>query len=291
MGGRVLRIQGGRLLRDDQDWTPREPFLAVIGDPVAHSLSPVMQAAALRERGLPHRYLALEVRAEDLAGLRTLPGNEFLVGANVTAPHKAAVVPLCDRLTDAAGRIGVVNTLGRDADGNWIGHNTDSGGLLMVLSSAWGETPPGQGIEVLGSGGAARAAVDALLRWGAQGVTVRFHTRASAALFEDWLAELPGGDAVRLRPLEDGATAGSCLWINALARDVPASPWLPDVVSAARALLLDLRYGPGLPRENFPLGLDVVDGLPLLVMQGGLSFAWWFGPPVPWQGMRAALAD
>ena len=92
-----------------------------------------------------------------------------------------------------------------------------------------------------------------------------------------------------LIPLQAEVEAGAVLWINALAREIPVSPFLPVAIRAERALLVDLRYGAGVPQENYPLGLDVIDGLPLLVMQGGLSFAWWFGPPVPWQEMRQSL--
>ncbi len=276
-------------MREGRAWVPERPFLAVIGDPVDHSLSPVMQKAALAARELDHRYLALEVAPPDLPDLFSLPGIEHLARANVTAPHKEAVAGLCDRLTEAAARVGAVNTLGRDAEGNWIGHNTDSGGLLMVLSSAWGETPPEGEVVVLGTGGAARAAVDALLRWGAGRVTVRYHTEASAERFRDWLGRIEGGSEVDLSPLGDDDETQAVLWVNALAREVPVSPQLPVAIRAERALLVDLRYGTGVPRENFPLGLDVVDGRPLLVMQGGLSFAWWFGPPVPWREMRQSL--
>jgi len=79
------------------------------------------------------------------------------------------------------------------------------------------------------------------------------------------------------------------VWVCCLAGGVSARPFLPDAAPKGEALLLDLRYGDQLPSDQAPLGFDFSDGKPVLLMQGGLSFAWWFGPPIPWDAMRQAL--
>lgn len=293
-GGRPSRPEPLRLgpagwLRDGRPWTPAQPFYAVVGDPVGHSLSPRLQGAALAERRLPHEYLALEITAGQLAALKAHSAD--LAGFNVTAPHKQAVAALCDGRTDQARTIGAVNTV-RVEDGRWLGHNTDSGGLVAVLSQLWrGGDVPATGV-VLGTGGSARAAVDALLRWGVANVDVRWHSPAGRDGFEAWLGERGLGEEVALAPLaadEELPPDQPCAWICCLAGGVPCRPFLPAAAGGEPALLVDVRYGPQRPEESPPLGFAFCDGLPLLLMQGGLSFAWWFGPPVPWAAMHAAL--
>jgi shikimate dehydrogenase len=284
-----LRLDADGWRRDGRPWRPTSPFYAVIGDPVGHSLSPRMHTAALAERGLPHEYLALAVAAGHLREVKARSGE--LAGFNVTAPHKEAVAALCDGRTDQARALGAVNTV-RVEDGRWLGHNTDSGGLLAVLSQAWCAEAPPAGAVVLGAGGSARAAVDALLRWGVTEVEVRWHSTAGRDWFAGWLGERGLGDEVRLAPLVADAESPPDepgVWVCCLAGGVPCRPYLPVAAGAAPALLLDVRYGTQRPTEPPPLGFAFSDGLPLLLMQGGLSFAWWFGPPVPWAAMRAAL--
>ena len=284
----LLTADGWR--RDGRPWEPASRFWAVVGDPVAHSLSPRLQGAALAERGLPHEYLALAVAAADLPALKAR--GAALGGFNVTAPHKEAVAALCDGRTDQARALGAVNTV-RVEDGRWLGHNTDSGGLLAVLSQMWTAGAPPRSATVLGTGGSARAAVDALLRWGVAAVDVRWHTTAGCDRFAAWLGERGLGEEVRLSPLAPDAEAPPAepvAWVCCLAGGVPIRPFLPVAAGGQPALLVDVRYGDQRPAEAPPVGFSFCDGLPLLMMQGGLSFAWWFGPPVPWEAMRLALA-
>ncbi len=211
----------------------------------------------------------------------------------MTAPHKEAVAALCDGRTEQARDMGAVNTV-KVEDGRWLGHNTDSGGVLTVVAQIWGAgTPPEQAV-VLGAGGSARAAVDALVRWDVPRVEV--HNRSAEG--RERLAALVGSPAAwptgsTCGPWREGRrrppTGSSTLWICCLAGGVDASGWLPAAAGEAPAVLLDLRYGDQLPANPAPLGFRFSDGLPVLLMQGGLSFAWWFGPPVPWSAMSGAL--
>jgi shikimate dehydrogenase len=284
-----LGAQGWR--RDGGLWQPALPFYAVVGDPVAHSLSPRMHIAALAERGLAHEYLALEVPAGQLADLKARSAE--LAGFNVTAPHKEAVAALCDGRTDQARDLGAVNTV-RVENGRWLGHNTDSGGLLAVLSQIWNSGPPPADAVVLGTGGSARAAVDALQRWGVITVEVRYRSDAGRDRFAAWLAQRGMTEEVNLAPMvpdSDAPPGEPCVWICCLAGGVPVLPYLPAAAGEAPALLVDVRYGSQRPAESPPLGFAFSDGLPMLLMQGGLSFAWWFGPPVPWAAMHDALVS
>jgi shikimate dehydrogenase len=282
-------------LRGGRPWQAAAPFYAVLGDPIAHSRSPALQAAGLRARGLPHAYLAARVPAGRLAALRDADWDPGLAGFNVTAPLKIEAAALCDELTAVAARCGAVNTV-RVEGRRWTGHNTDVEGIARVLARRWPDREPPDAAFVLGAGGSARAAVLALLERGAGCVTVRCREPARAEDFRRWLAECrrPGATAVAIEPLaaqERPAAGESAVWIVCLGAGVTIAP-APDAgggQARAARLVLDLRYGPALPAATCPA--PRVDGLPVLLAQGGLAFAWWFGEPVPWAAMGAALGE
>ena len=263
----------------------------MLGDPVAHSLSPAMHNAALREREIDAVYLPLRIQAGQLRRLKEAEFARDLVGFNVTAPHKEAVAALCDGRTDQARVLAAVNTV-KVEDGRWLGHNTDSGGLLAVLAQVWLSEDRPERVVVLGAGGSGRAAIDAVLRWGVPRLEVRNRSADGQRRVRRWLEERGTETEIRV----DGLTAGSegipdrgTLWICCLAGGVSARPYLPVAAGASPAVLLDVRYGDQLPDEEPPLGFACQDGRPMLLMQGGLAFAWWNGPPVPWDAMRQAL--
>ena len=288
----LVAVVPGGFTRGGEAWTPTEPFYAVIGDPVAHSLSPRLHNAGMEDRELATEYVAMHVTADQLPQLKRGDFAQHLVGFNATAPHKEAVAALCDGRTDQARTLGAVNTV-KVEDGRWLGHNTDSGGMVAVLSQAWTEASPPDVATVLGAGGSARAAIDALARWGVPQVVVRNRSQAGRERIAAWAAGCELATNVSVEPLvaeRPPAPDGPSLWICCLAGGVATDRFLPVAGGRDPALLLDLRYGDQLPDEEPPLGFRRVDGLPLLMMQGGLAFAWWFGPPVPWTAFQAALA-
>lgn len=289
----ILELGASGWLLAGESWQPEKPFYAVLGRPVAHSLSPRMQNAALAERELDHQYHRLEITPGRLRHLKEGGPGRWLAGFNVTAPLKEAVAALCDGRTDQARSLGVVNTV-KVEDGRWLGHNTDSGGILMVLSEAWGERDlPIKGV-VLGAGGSARAAVDALLRWGVETIEVRNRSAAGREKFRHWLKDRKLEDQVVVRglnPEPPDPLSTPQVWVGCVAGGVPVADYLPRDTGKKKSMFLDLRYGRQLPTEVLPAGMFFSDGLPVLLMQGGLSFAWWFGPPIPWQAMRAALDE
>jgi shikimate dehydrogenase len=153
----------------------------VIGDPVRHSLSPVIHNAAFAETELDWAFVAFEVAEGDaataVAGARVLG----LDGLSVTMPHKGAVIEALDRLSPTATTLGAVNCIVREGT-ELIGHSTDGAGLLDALAYDEGFSPESKQCVVIGAGGAARAVVLALAEAGADEVVVINRTHANAEL-------------------------------------------------------------------------------------------------------------
>ena len=153
-----------------QSISGKTSLVGLIGWPVTHSLSPRMHNAAFAELGLDWAYVPLPVQPDDVEqALKGLAALNF-VGANVTVPHKQAVIRYMDELSDAARITGAVNTI-QLKEGKFEGYNTDAIGFLNALQEA-GCNPKGMRVAVLGAGGAARAVVFALARAGADSIIV-----------------------------------------------------------------------------------------------------------------------
>lgn len=260
--------------------------LAVLGHPVGHSRSPAMQNAALAELGLAAewRYEAIDVPPDRFeARARAMPGEGF-VGANVTVPHKGAALSLADSLSETAREIGAANTL--DFDGGEIrADNTDAQGLLDALPAA----PEGRRALVLGAGGAARAAVWALLREGAE-VDVWNRT----ALRAEHLCKELGGKPVEALDLRNYEFLVNSTSVGLHGEDPFAElPFEPSHLEE-RHTVVDLVYGSGpsqLLTVAFAVGAVVVDGLEILVRQGALSLEIWTGRPAPIEIMHRAAFE
>ena len=252
----------------------------VIGWPVAHSRSPLLHGAWLRQYGIDGAYVRLAVAPGHLeTALRGLPALGF-AGVNVTLPHKADAARLVDRLDATAQRIGAVNTIVVLADGTLEGRNTDAAGFLgAVLEAAPGFRFDRGPAVVLGAGGAARAVLCALLDAGVPGVRLLNRTRARA----DDLAAAFGG-RVEVSPWADraAALAGAALLVNATAQGMSGQPPLDlDLHALPRgALVSDIVYTPLLTpllRAAAARGNLVAPGLPMLIHQARPGFAAWFG--------------
>jgi shikimate dehydrogenase len=259
------------------------PRLAVIGHPVAHSRSPAMQNAALRQLGLGEEwsYEAIDVAPGEFEARVRAMAVEGFAGANVTVPHKHAALALADALTEVAREIGAANTL-TFAGGEIRAHNTDADGFLAALPA----TPRGQRALVLGAGGAARAVVWALAREGAE-VEVWNRTAARA---ERICAEL-GGTAIT-----DPDQGAYGLIVNTSAAglhgDDPFAqlPLDPNRFSSGQTVV-DMVYGDqpsALLGAAEATGATTVDGLEVLVQQGALSLRIWTGQEPDLAVMRAA---
>lgn len=253
------------------------PNLAVIGHPVAHSRSPVMQTAALSGLGLAGEwsYGALDVAPEDFeVEVALLAAEGEYRGANVTIPHKEAALELADEVDPVARAIGAANTL-VFADDVITAFNTDAAGLRNALRV----DPKGRRALVLGAGGAARAAIWALHDAGAA-VEIWNRTESRAAAVVEQMA-VPGA-----RVVAEPETRDYDLIINTTSvglhgedpfHDLPIDPdRLRDRV------VVDMVYAEGpstLSQVAAVGGAMVVDGLEILVQQGALSLAIWLGMP------------
>jgi len=261
-------------------------FLAVLGDPVAHSLSPAMQMAAIRALGLDAVYVALRVPAAVLPGaLATLAAAGG--AGNVTVPHKEAVEGLVARKTDLCARTGACNTFWTEA-GVLVGDNTDVAGIQAALRTL-GAAGAGRWL-VLGTGGAARAAAVAAAEAGAT-VVVRSRAPERATRFVAW-AHSRG---VRAHTGDGAAALAADVAINAtpLGLNENDPPPLDGGAVAGLRVALDLVYAPGETRWVRALrqaGVTAQDGREMLVHQGAAAFRRFFpGEIPPVEVMRAAV--
>jgi shikimate dehydrogenase len=260
--------------------------LGVVGWPVAHSLSPAIQNAALRVAGLSGwRYQRLPIAPEVLAQtLRALPKAGFR-GVNVTVPHKEAALELATQTSPSARAIGAANILIFGEHGEIHAENTDAPALLAKLPFP----AAGRTALVLGAGGSARAAVWALLNAGAAEVRVWNRTAERARIL---CAEIGGTPVQRMAPAD--------LLVHCTSTGLDASEdffkQLPLSVDALAGYecVVDLVYSKPptqLTRTARSRHVVVVDGLELLIAQGALSFELFTGQPASVQAMRAALSE
>lgn len=259
---------------------PSVPLAGVIGDPIGHSLSPRLHGHWLRRYGLPGHYVPLHIVHSDVAdALRLLPRMGF-VGVNVTIPHKEYVLSLADQVTDRAALIGAANTLTFIGDGRIQADNTDGLGFLSNIRQhlpGWtGRTGPAL---VLGSGGAAKAIVSALVSDGSPKIYVANRTRARA----DGLKEQFGARVVPVDWTQiPGLVGDVALIVNTTSLGMEGQP--PLAVDLSRlsppTVVTDIVYKPlvtDLLRVAQEAGCETVDGLGMLLHQAVPGFERWFG--------------
>jgi len=263
----------------------------VIGDPVAHSLSPALHQPALDQRGIPAVYERWHTLAVDLASrVESLRDSEIL-GASVTVPHKIAVMGMVDEISPAARRAGAVNTI-VNRGGALFGDNTDIYGFGVTVSDALGGRTPQIAI-VLGAGGAARAVVLALEAARAAEIVVANRDDGRARQLAQDLQPAP----VQPMRLDDEFLTRELpradLLVNATSLgwhpgETPvALPYL-DLLPAS-AVVADLTYrDTDLLLAAQARRLETADGLSMLVHQGARAFELWTGAPAPVKTMLAA---
>ncbi len=251
------------------------PYAEVIGDPIAHSKSPLIHNFWLRQMKLVGEYRATRVKSDELAAYfalrRTDPNWR---GCNVTMPHKEAVAAHLDDVDPSARRIGAVNTVVHHHDGFLIGTNTDWQGVTFALS----DTPlEGREVVLVGAGGAAKAALESLRLAKPARLTILNRSEEKAR------------DLLRAFSLEGetGPIAGAPradLLINATPLGMAGQPPLEIGLSAlkADATVFDMVYHPvetALLAEARRRGLRTVDGLAMLVWQASMAFTHFFREP------------
>lgn len=272
-------------------------ILGIFGDPVSHSLSPLMQNHALAAAGIDAVFVPFHVLPEHLgqavAGIRALN----LLGVNVTVPHKEAVCAYLDDIDPVARQIGAVNTI-VNRNGRLCGYNTDGLGFLGSLQQDLGLDPQGLRIVLLGAGGACRAALVALCQAGAAQITVANRTPERAARLAAEVGQVFGGITIAACSLEadalQRALAGVDLVVNTSAAGLKgeAFPGFPWAAAPLRSAFYDMVYGPGLTpwlTEAKRRGHLVAGGLGMLAGQGEEAFYLWTGKRPPFGAMRARL--
>jgi shikimate dehydrogenase len=263
--------------------------LALLGDPVRYSLSPVIQNAAFELAGMDGVYVAVRCHPDDLVGfMRGLARAGG--GGNITLPHKEKAASLVDMPSEAVRRTGACNTFWGDEKGSVHGDNTDVAGFRGALKGFIGDAS-GMQVLLLGAGGAARAALMGLLEEGVDEVVLLNRTgdrsRAVARRIGGPRARVASG----ITEVQDGSFD---LVVNSTSLGLSPSDSLPlDLEAMSRVgAVMDLVYGSQhtpFVRAALERGIRAIDGSEMLVHQGAASFERWWGEAAPVEAMREAL--
>lgn len=274
----------------------RAELTGVFGDPVDGNPTGVMEEAAYAACGLNYRYLTLKVTKEDFDDAMKSIHALHMKGMNLTMPHKIAVLPYLDEISEAASIIGAVNTIVVKENGKLFGENTDGKGFVQALRNS-GVSPDGKKIVILGAGGAAKAiAVECALS-GARAVTIvnrtvsraselsevlRKHT-ATEASFEEWKDEylIPSDTDIVINATSIG-----------LHPDCGQKPDINYDTITEHMVVSDVVFNPCdtlFLQEAAKRGAKTVNGLGMLACQGALNFTLWTGVEAPLSVMEETL--
>jgi shikimate dehydrogenase len=255
-----------------------QAYAEVIGDPIAHSKSPLIHGFWLKALGIDADYRATRVTPEGLADFfAARAADPAWRGCNITVPHKVAALDRVGDPGDVRASIGAINTVFRAADGTLAGTNTDAAGFWAPIAAL---DLTGRPVTVIGAGGAARAILWALSRVGVGPVTVmnRNPLKAAALLASFGLK----GQALPLGP----SAPPTALLVNATSLGMTGQPPLDLDLSALApdAIVYDIVYAPletPLLAAAHARGLTTVDGLEMLIAQAAVAFAILFGQDPP----------
>ena len=260
--------------------------VGLIGWPVEHSRSPAMHNAAFAALGLAWRYILLPTPLDQLAAVIARIRSGELQGANVTIPHKQAVMAYLDEIDPAARAVGAVNTIVKQEE-RLIGFNTDTFGFKRSLIETGVEVAD-QPCAILGAGGSARAVVYVLQELGAHITMYARDVEKARAVHANCrslntLREIDPATKVIVNTTPVG-----------LSPNIEASPWPDDLPLPKNALIFDLLNNPA--RTKFMqqakrAGLRAVNGWNMLLYQGAAAFAKWTGIEPPTDVMKRALAE
>ncbi len=268
----------------------------LIGHPVSHSVSPIFQQAALDFHSVDALYQAIDVDSPSLPKVISHMRYTDVLGANVTVPHKEAVVSMMDIISDEVKAIGAVNTI-ENRNGILVGHNTDAIGFSRALGE-YEFDPQGKTALVLGAGGSAKAVISALVNSGIYRIVIANRTLERALSLVDGIRySLPHSNAIDIRSSSIGEIAReSDLVVNCTSLGMKGStgeavlPLQADGLSAD-TIVFDLVYNPSQTlflTEAATVGATTVNGLSMLVHQGAASFEIWTGLSGPKNVMMEA---
>ncbi len=291
-----------RTLEELEDWNAEEPSLAVLGRPVAHSLSPVMHAVALARLAREDaafgawRYHKFDVPPERLAEALPLFHARGFLGINLTIPHKVLAVGLVRAIDPFAADAGAVNTLRRRDDG-YEGFNTDGHGVARAITDELGTAIRGSHVVVLGAGGAARATAVTCLAERCASLAIGNRTPANLEALLSILRPLAGAAGTPVRGFDPSRPPADlpadALVINATSAGLAADDPPPIDLGRLRGapMVYDMIYNPPateLLRAAAARGLRAANGLSMLAHQGARSLEIWTGRSVPAAPMLAA---
>lgn len=276
---------------------------ALLAHPAGHSLSPVMHNAAFAHLGIDATYEAWDVPPERLAEALERLRQDDMLGANVTVPHKTAVMDGLDRLTDRAQAVGAVNLIVRDGN-ELVGENQDTEGFLRSLEVE-GVTPAGKRVALLGAGGAARAIGWALVHAGCRELRIWNRTAARAEELASSL-RVDARDTIIVSASQLDDLRDSDLWIQTTTlgmrkggqdpdtSPVPGDGWRSLLGDAIDPVAVDIVYRPlrtPFLRSATSAGMQTINGSGMLLYQGAAAFEAWTGKTAPVDVMRKALHD
>jgi shikimate dehydrogenase len=282
-----------------QTITGKTKLLGVIGEPVTHSLSPVMHNAAIQKLGVDYVYIPLPVKRGDLASAIAGFAAINLTGFSITIPHKQDIIPFLSEISPAARMVGAINTVWRTEMG-WSGTNTDVEGFiapLQTMSRNWCKINP----VVLGNGGAARAVVVGLAQLGCSEIhVVGRNPNKLAEFYQSWqdIAEIRHIIKIHyweglkaLLPATELLINTTPIGMSPHINESPIDASLMEKLSPG-AIAYDLIYTPN-PTQFLKLALAkgaiAIDGLEMLVQQGAAALKIWLQQPVPIDIMRNSL--
>jgi shikimate dehydrogenase len=278
--------------------------LGVFGDPVAHSLSPQMQNAALEKSGLEMRYARFEIAPDELqAALELLPSLDF-VGVNLTVPHKIAALPLVDAADETARQVGAINTIKLERD-KLRGFNTDGKGFSRAIREEFSVDLRDLRVLVFGAGGAARAIALECAKENCERLVIANRDPQKANQLVESLRGFFAGPRVlgpvpRLQSISADETAlrfqiaNTDLVVNAtpLGLNRGDAPPIPARLLAPHLMVYDTVYASGptaFVSGAIEAGARAANGLSMLLHQGALAFEIWFDRAAPIDVMRKAL--
>ena len=284
--------------------TGKTNLVGLLGQPVNHSLSPVMHNAAYEEMGLDWCYLAIPCDRENIEKVTTALRVVDCKGLNVTIPHKQEVLKACNKLTETANKIQAVNTLVPEKNNQWIGANTDVEGFLMPLKN---HNLINKSVIVIGCGGSARAVVMGLNSLNIRKITIIGRNKNSLNIFISSMKNLLSKNQISIEGIDNkeiditsyieeadliiNTTPIGMNDQNNVKNNIPLGNEIWNCLSN-KTILYDLIYTPR-PTNWLKLGQKkncfVIDGLDMLIGQGALSIKLWSGfNDVPIQIMKSS---
>jgi len=262
---------------------------AVIGCPIAHSLSPLMHNAGYKALDLAADYQKFRVSPEDLGeailGLKALGFS----GWNVTVPHKEAILPFLDELTEEARQAGAVNTV-KVHKGRLIGHNTDGSGFVRSLQEHM-ELGEGKEVVLMGAGGAAKGIAMALAPFGVQ-LCIMNRTPERGAELVEKIREWGGQARQEVWGRGEWLTQADCvIQTTSLGLKKEEYPFSLEGIHPG-TLVMDIIFNPGetpFLQSAKALGCKIVNGMDMLLYQGVNAWEFWLEDKAPVESMRKAL--